>query len=213
MKKNNIVFTLLILALAFSCSPSSKIIGSWTGPDTPSEPYESIFVTGISSNLVARQTIENDINTHLKERGVTAVSSFDIIPPGFKATEENKEATLTAIKEGGSDAILTIALLDQTSETRYVPGTTMYSPMMYGGYYGRFYGYYSYYNPVMYNPGYYSTDKTYYLEMNLYDVQTETLVWSAQSETTNPSSIETFSRTFSELVVHQLIKDGLIAGK
>lgn len=213
MKKNNIVFTLLIMAFAISCSPSSKIIGSWTGPDTPSEPYQSIFVTGISSNLVARQTIENDINIHLKERGVTAVSSFDIIPPGFKATEENKEATIKAIKEGGSDAILTIALLDQTSETRYVPGTTMYSPMMYGGYYGRFYGYYSYYNPVMYNPGYYSTDKTYYLEMNLYDVQTETLVWSAQSETTNPSSIETFSRTFSELVVHQLIKDGLIAGK
>ncbi|MBN3518629.1 hypothetical protein JYB62_01340 [Algoriphagus lutimaris] len=213
MKKNNIVFTLLILAFAISCSPSSKIIGSWTGPDTPSEPYKNIFVTGISSNLVARQTIENDINTHLKERGVTAVSSFDIIPPGFKATEENKDATLKAIKEGGSDAILTIALLDQTSETRYVPGTTMYSPMMYGGYYGRFYGYYSYYNPVMYNPGYYSTDKKYYLEMNLYDVQTETLVWSAQSETTNPSSIETFSRSFSELVVYQLIKDGLIAGK
>ncbi|WP_373399248.1 hypothetical protein V8V91_05790 [Algoriphagus halophilus] len=213
MKKNNIVFTLLILAFAISCSPSSKIIGSWTGPDTPSEPYKTIFVTGISSNLVARQTIESDINTHLKERGVTAVSSFDIIPPGFKATEENKDATLKAIKDGGSDAILTIALLDQTSETRYVPGTTMYSPMMYGGYYGRFYGYYSYYNPVMYNPGYYSTDKKYYLEMNLYDVQTETLVWSAQSETTNPSSIESFSRTFSELVVYQLIKDGLIAGK
>lgn len=213
MKRNNLILSLFLLAVAASCAPSTKILGSWTGPNTPTEPYTSIFVTGISDNLVARQTIENDIDTQLDDRGITAVSSFDIIPPGFKATEENKDATISAIKAGGSDAILTVALLDQTSETRYVPGTTMYSPLGYGGYYGRFYGYYSYYNPVMYDPGYYATDKKYYLEINLYDVETESLVWSAQSETTNPSSIETFSRTFSEMVVHQLIKDGLIAGK
>ena len=213
MKKINLLFTLLILVFAAACSPSTKILGSWTGPNTPSEPYKSIFVTGISDNLVARQTIENDIDTQLKSRGIVATSSFDIIPPGFKATEQNKEATLQAIREGGSDAILTVALLDQTSETRYVPGTTMYSPMAYGGYYGRFYGYYSYYNPVMYDPGYYATDKKYYLEINLYDANSEELVWSSQSETTNPSSVETFSKTFSELVVTQLIKDGLISGK
>ena len=63
----------------------------------------------------------------------------------------------------------------------------------------------------MYDPGYYATDKNYYLEINLYDAKTEELVWSAQSETTNPSSIETFSNSFSQLVVNQLIKDGLIS--
>ncbi|WP_075352090.1 DUF4136 domain-containing protein [Algoriphagus marinus] len=211
MKKLNYLLALVLIAMVSACSPSTKIIGSWTGPNTPSEPYKSIFVTAISENLVARQTIENDIDAMLEKDGVEAKSSFEIIPPGFKATAENKDATVAAIRDGGSDAILTIALLDQTSETRYVPGTTMYSPMGYGGYYGRFSGYYSYYNPVMYSPGYYSTDKNYYLEINLYDANTEELVWSAQSETTNPSSIETFSNSFSQLVVNQLIKDGLIA--
>jgi hypothetical protein len=211
MKKVNYLVALALVTIVGACSPSTKIIGSWTGPNTPSEPYKSIFVTAISENLVARQTIENDIDAMLEKAGVEAESSFEIIPPGFKATAENKETTVAAIRDGGSDAILTIALLDQTSETRYVPGTTMYSPMGYGGYYGRFSGYYSYYNPVMYSPGYYSTDKNYYLEINLYDAKTEELVWSAQSETTNPSSIETFSNSFSQLVVNQLIKDGLIS--
>ncbi|MDG1275792.1 MAG: hypothetical protein P8O16_00840 [Algoriphagus sp.] len=211
MKKVNYLVALALVTIMGACSPSTKITGSWTGPNTPSEPYKSIFVTAISENLVARQTIENDIDAMLQKDGVEAKSSFDIIPPGFKATAENKEATVAAIRDGGSDAILTIALLDQTSETRYVPGTTMYSPMGYGGYYGRFSGYYSYYNPVMYSPGYYSTDKNYYIEINLYDAKTEELVWSAQSETTNPSSIETFSNAFSQLVVNQLLKDGLIA--
>jgi hypothetical protein len=211
MKKVNCLVALALVTIIGACSPSTKIIGSWTGPNTPSEPYKSIFVTAISENLVARQTIENDIDAMLEKDGVEAKSSFEIIPPGFKATAENKDATVAAIRDGGSDAILTIALLDQTSETRYVPGTTMYSPMGYGGYYGRFSGYYSYYNPVMYDPGYYATDKNYYLEINLYDAKTEELVWSAQSETTNPSSIETFSNSFSQLVVNQLLKDGLIS--
>ena len=211
MKKLNFLLAIALVALVSACSPSTKIIGSWTGPNTPSEPYNSIFVTAISENLVARQTIENDIDAMLEKDGVGAKSSFDIITPGFKLTAENREPTLAAIRKGGSDAILTVALLDQTSETRYVPGTTMYSPMVYGGYYGRFSGYYSYYNPVMYDPGYYATDKNYYLEINLYDAKTEELVWSAQSETTNPSSIETFSNSFSQLVVNQLIKDGLIS--
>lgn len=160
--------------------------------------------------MEARQTIENDLDAILEEDGITASSSFEIIPPGFKATPENKEKVLSAIQAAGHDAILTITFLDQTSETRYVPGTTMYSPIGYGGYYGRFYGYYSYYNPVMYDPGYYTTDN-YYLEMNLYDAQTEALVWSVLSDTANPSTIESFCKTLAQSVEFQLIKDGIIA--
>jgi hypothetical protein len=171
--------------------------------------YDDLFVTALTDNILARQTVEQDLDNLLNEKGVNAQSSFNILPPGFKTSGVDKNEVLQKIKALGSDAILTVAVLDQTNETRYVPGTTMYSPMGYG-YYGRFWGYYSYYNPVMYDPGYYTTDKNYYLEANLYDAETEELVWSSQSETTNPASIETFSKTFSETIVSQLIKDGLI---
>lgn len=210
MKKLNLLAGLLLAALVTACAPSTKITGSWKAPEVKAGGYGNIFVTALTDKLVARQTIENDIDTILKEDGIQASSSFEIIPPGFKATPENKEKTVKAIQDAGHDAILTIALLDQTSETRYVPGTTMYSPLGYGGFYGGFYGYYSYYNPVMYDPGYYTTDKNYYIEMNLYDAQSEALVWSAQSETTNPSSLESFSRTFAQAVEYQLVKDGII---
>ncbi len=210
MKKSNLFLFAIVLFAVASCSPSTKILGSWTSPSTPSDGYESIFVTAITENIVNRSTIETDLDKILNSQNVEAQSSFEVIPPGYKASEDDKERLLAEIKAAGAEAVLTVALLDQTSETRYVPGTTMYSPMGYGGYYGRFYGYYSYYNPVMYDPGYYTTDKNYYLEINLYDINTEELVWSAQSETTNPSSIESFSAAFSELVVGQMLKDGVI---
>ncbi|WP_268034937.1 hypothetical protein [Algoriphagus sp. PAP.12] len=199
-------FTLIVLG---SCSPSVKILGSWTSPSMSTTGYDDLFVTALTDNILARQTVEQDLDNLLNEKGVHAQSSFNILPPGFKTSGVDKNEVLQKIKALGSDAILTVAVLDQTNETRYVPGSTMYSPMGYG-YYGRFWGYYSYYNPVMYDPGYYTTDKNYYLEANLYDAETEELVWSSQSETTNPASIETFSKTFSETIVSQLIKDGLI---
>ncbi|WP_035464800.1 hypothetical protein [Algoriphagus vanfongensis] len=204
-----LVITLLILG---ACSPSVKILGSWTSPNKPAGGYDDLFVTALTDNILARQTVETDLDNLLMEDGVNAQSSFDILPPGFKSNGVDKDQILSKIRELGNDAILTVAVLDQTNETRYVPGTTMYSPMGYG-YYGSFWGYYNYYNPVMYDPGYYTTDKNYYLEANLYDAETEELVWSSQSETTNPASIETFSKTFSETVVNQLIKDGLIIKK
>jgi hypothetical protein len=210
MKKNLSILSLSLLVVMLSCSPSVKILGAWTGPSTPAEGYSNIFVTALTDNILARQTVETDLDNLLMEEGVNAKSSFDILPPGFKSSNVDKEEVLEKIRELGSDAILTVAVLDQTNETRYVPGSTMYSPMGYG-YYGRFWGYYNYYNPVMYDPGYYTTDKNYYLEANLYDAATEELVWSSQSETTNPSSIETFSRSFSTTIINQLIKDGLLA--
>ncbi len=211
MKKLNISAILALVMIAFSCKTSTEILGSWTNPDANMKSYKSIFVTAISNTIVSREVMENELETMLQKEGVKSETSLEILPSGFKDNADNKEETIEAIRKRGGDAILTVALLDQDSETRYVPGTTMYSPMSYGGYYGRFSGYYSYYNPVMYDPGYYTTDKFYYYEINLYDSKTEELVWSAQSETVNPESAGTFANTFSQEVVEQLIEDGFIS--
>jgi hypothetical protein len=213
MKKLHLFSVILLISLITGCSPSTKILGSWTSPSKPAGGYNNIFVTAITENLLARQEVENDIDEILKREGINAASSFEIIPPGFVPSAATKDKIINAIKAKGHDAALTVALLDQTTETRYVPGTAMYSPMVYGGAYRSFYGYYSYYSPAMYTPGYYESDKKYYIEMNLYDLSTEELVWSSQSETTNPSSVEGFAEAFSQTVVGQLIKDGLIVKK
>lgn len=166
----------------------------------------------MTSNLVNRQAFEEELAaTLLAEDGVKATGNLTLIPVGSAKDKEGTAKAVEAVRAAGHDGILTVALLDQTSESRYVPGSTMYSPMAYGGYYGYFGGYYGFYGPMTYDPGYYTTDKMYYIEVNLYDVKSEKLVWSSQSETTNPSSLEAFSHTFAGVVVDQMIKDGVIA--
>jgi hypothetical protein len=212
MKKLSILASLAIgLALA-SCAPSTKIIGSWSSPEKPAAGYNKLLITGLTSNLVNRQAFEEELTSTLLEDGINAASSLTLIQVGSAKDEAGMAKALETIRTAGFDGILTVALLDQTSETRYVQGTTTYAPMGYGGYYGRYSGYYGYYGAMTYNPGYYTTDKNYYIEVNLYDAKTEALIWSSQSETTNPSNLESFSHTFAGVVVNQMIKDGIIAG-
>jgi hypothetical protein len=211
MKKISILASLAILAVMASCAPSTKIIGSWSSAEKPAGGYKKILVSGLTSNIVNRQAFEEELTATLIEDGLDAASSLTLIPIGSAKDEAGMAKALETIRDREFDGILTVALLDQTSETRYVQGTTTYSPMLYGGYYGRYTGYYGYYGAMTYDPGYYTTDKNYYIEVNLYDSKTEALVWSSQSETTNPANLEAFSHTFAGVVVNQMIKDGVIA--
>ncbi|GKS69445.1 hypothetical protein W03_14490 [Nitrosomonas sp. PY1] len=190
------------------------MIGSWTNPEKKRGEYHDIVIFGISENIISRKAFENHIQNALIQDGIKASNSSVVIPQGKKLIEFEKEKFIKTLQAQGHDAVLTVALLDKTTETRYVPGTAMYAPpMAYGGYYGSYWGYYNYYSPMMYDPGYYTTDKNYFLEANVYDVETDSLIWSAQSETTNPDNLESFAKSFASVISEQLIKDGIIIKK
>ncbi|HRI19814.1 MAG TPA: hypothetical protein PLA68_02620 [Panacibacter sp.] len=121
-----------------------------------------------------------------------------------------KEAFLKKVSDLGCETIFTVALVDKQSETRYNPGSSsIYAPYPMYGYYGRFGGYYGY-SSMMYSPGYYSTDKTYFLESNLYDAKTEELLLSIQSKAENPPAIQKSSKLYTESLIKELESLGLL---
>ena len=61
---------------------------------------------------------------------------------------------------------------------------------------------------MMYDPGYYTEDKTYFIESNLYDMQTGAIIWSVQSEAYNPSNLAAASKTYSEMLMKKLKEEG-----
>jgi hypothetical protein len=202
---------LLIAALLFSCGPATQITGSWKSPDVASKQINSILVTALTSKVNARQIVENDLARELKRNGFTAIKSLEVIPPTFTTgTEPDKEELLKKIGDANVDAILTVALIDKETENRYTPGSYGYAPVSRFGYYGRFWGYYTNWYPTLNSPGYYQEDKVYFLETNLYDAETEELLWSAQSETYNPKSLDDFSEEFAEVVLTKMEKDGAL---
>ncbi|TPE43845.1 DUF4136 domain-containing protein [Pontibacter mangrovi] len=202
---------LLVACVVWGCTPSTRIMGTWKNPEAGSRMYEKIVVAALTDNVRARQTVETDMQTQLQQRGLKAVRSIDMFPPTMTSKNgPDVNQLLRKVREQDLGAILTVALIDEETETRYVPGNYGYSPMTRYVWYGRFRGYYTYWYPTLYDPGYYTEEKTYFVETNLYDADTENLLWSAQSEAYSPASLRKASANLAELTVNQMRQEGLI---
>lgn len=196
--------------LLCACFPSTQITGSWKNPNLANKPYTTVFVAAMTSNTIAKSTLEKDIATVLTKNGIAVIKSVDEFPPALFKDSITKEALIDKVRKNKNEAILTISLLKKTSESRYVRGSYAYAPMTRYGYYGSFGGYYTYWYPYAYSPGYYTEDDIYYLETNLYDSASELLIWSAQSETYSYGGLASFSKELANTIVGQLRKDHVL---
>ncbi|MBK1438479.1 hypothetical protein JHJ32_00640 [Parapedobacter sp. ISTM3] len=203
---------LILCVLISACSTSTRITGSWKDPavDVSTGESKSVLITALSRNIEVRTKLENALAAKAAELNIKAVKSSDIFTPDFFHQIPARDELFAKIQETGVDAILTVSLIDTEANTRYVRGTARYAPFPMYNWYGGFYTYFNYWHPIMYDPGYYVTDKTYFLETNLYNAATDRLVWSAQSETVNPASIDAFAKEYPEVLLERMIKDGLL---
>ena len=216
MPKRKLIITFLVAILSFCCKAPQKITSSWVNPERPAKKYSTVFVAALIQNNPIKYAIEDNLGAAAKARGFNVVKGYQLFPPNFnKDNMRDKDLVLRLIREKGCDVILSIAVIDVKSDTRYVSGMSVaYTPYAgygpygtYGGYGVGFYGYYAYWSTSLYDPGYYTTDKTYFLEANAYDTETQQLVWSVQSKAYNPSGIEKSSQLYTDLLMEQFDKD------
>jgi len=215
MKTSNSIFILILLLALISCSTSQKVLSSWVNrEELKGKKYSKVFIAVLTQNTSSKTILEYDLSATLNENGYQTVKSIDALAGSFRNNPNlTKDDVLAKVRETNCDVILTVTLLDSKTETRYVPGTSVYAsyaPYPAYGYYGGFGTYYGYYAPAIYSSGYYTTDKTYFLESNLFDADTEKILWSVQSTTYNPDNIKDFSSRYCKLLVSQAKDDELL---
>jgi hypothetical protein len=214
MTQTKCLFVILIVATGIvACKSSATVIGTWINKEkVQGHPkVKSVFINVMTQNQVVKSALENDLADAAAAKGIKSEKSYYIFGPvRSRESLPPKELILNNIKKLGCDAIFIVAVIDQKSETRYTPSSTMYNPMPgYYGYYGTFGSYYNY-SSLVYTPGYYTTDNTYYLESNLYDATTEDLLVSMQSKVVNPKSIEKSSKEYTKALIEELEKQGFL---
>lgn len=212
MKRLKLLTILLMSGMVWACSPSTRITGSWVEPSSKGQMLtgKTIFIASLTRNMKVRTSLENNLEQQGPMKNVKVVKSIDFFSPDFYQKIPAEKQLISQIKNSGADMILTVSMINKESDTRYVPGSHGYAPYPYYRWYGGFYSYYNYWRPMFYEPGYYVTDRTYFMETNLYDIATNKLIWSAQSQTVNPGSIDNFVNTYPKVLVDQLVKDGLL---
>ena len=230
MNKVKLFISLLCLIISFvitSCGTKREIktTAAWANREKlPPEPIKSVFIIAFTDNLEVRAYLEKDLAAAAVKKGLTAYRSVDIIGPvDMKSIAPVKDVFIKKLHDMKCDAILTVALVHATSETKYHQASDMtYSPYAYGSYagyggfgaygaYGGFGGYYGYATSTMTTPGYYTTKSKYFIESKVFDVKTDELLVSIQTKVTNPDKIEKSSVQYTESLMTAI--DGLALRK
>lgn len=201
-----VLFAAILLLLA--CS-TSRLTTSWRAENVEIRKYNKVLVLGLirEADRSIQENMENHFVGDLKELGYNAVSSLaEYGPKAFDKMEE--DAAIDKLKSSGVDAVVTIVLLDKKKESKYIAGNMYYSP--YGYYYNRFWGYRAVLYRRIYEPGYYVTDTRYFWESNLYDMSSQQLVYSAQTQSFDPSSSASLGHEYGKMIVQDMVKKNVL---
>ena len=199
--RNSFIIISLAIFLA-GCSSSNKISNSWKNPEATQESakFQTVAVFG----MVKDQEMRRDV-----EEAIAGQMVNTIAVPSYKMITNEELADINAVKQKLNERGMEGALI--LSVRKVDEKTTYYSSGMYPSAYYSFGGYYNYAWNYMYDPyGYSSTNIYVDLEILIYSIKNDKLIWYGESTSVNPEGIQ---QTISELAVsvkNQLVEDGLL---
>lgn len=186
---------------------STKLVLSWRNPTVAAPKLQKVLIIGMSDKVEVRADFEDALSAKVARPGIEAVPGNTILlrPEG---TGVNLDYIKEQIRANNIDAVLVSRLVKIDKNITYVPGETFYPYP----YYRTFYGYYGTVYPVVYTPGYLKEEKKIRIETNLYSTSggEGELVWTAMSDTFNPSNTKKAIDSVVKLVVKELEKQRLL---
>lgn len=205
MKRSRAVVAVLALTLAAtSCGTSSSLTQRWSDESYQGSPGQKMMVIALTPAERNALIWEGAFSNALTQVGVQPLPGSKTFPFGQKIEEP---ALKQGIRESGADLVAVTRVLAVDKEQEYVPGTSYYTPAP--GYYGM-YGYYHSSYAFVSSPGYIQENTIVKLETNVYDVNTEKLVWSGVSETINPETAQDVANSVAMMLVDDMRKSKVI---
>jgi hypothetical protein len=176
--------------------------------------FHKVFVVAMTADVDVKARMENDIAAAIAKKGYQVVKSMDVLPIDIKNPRKpTKEEIVEKVKASGCDAALITAVLKKDESIAYTEGGTTYSKSPEYTWGNSYYGYYNHWYQTTSTSSYYTNDKTYIMQTNLYDVASEELMWSVQSDVVNPSSLEHFSKSYMNGLVKKMKAGGILKKK
>jgi hypothetical protein len=162
------------------------------------------MIVGIAKNPNRRKMFEDTFVKQFKSNGVHAVSSATVIPPEETLT---REKVLVEVEKLGLDAILVTHLTAMQSKEKYVPpSTSAHAHPRYARFdiYSYASGDYTKYG------GSYSSKTNLHLETNIYEAESQMIIWSGKSQTIKAKYVSEVVNALSRAVINDLRKKKLI---
>ena len=218
-----LLLSLPMLAVIAACATQTRILTNWALPAAEGEDFGKVALVGIMQHDKENTTFESSMAEVFTKHGVQAV-------PGFTFMEGKRDLSREAMEKrvagSGADAVLIFKVIAVDKSSHYVPPTTYVTPLgvpddewwedRYWGYYNPYpYDYWGYWYPaeqVITTPAYWETSKTFVVQSSLYRTSDHKLVWTATSDTYNPTDPVQLADSLGKVVYKKLMKAGLVIG-
>lgn len=189
----------VVLFAASGCA-TTRVAESWRNPDATATQFRKVLAVAVVDDPELRRRAEDEIISHL--RSPDALPSRAVIPDAERGDVEKAKARLRA---AGFDGAVVLRPLAVEERVTYVPPSYTVGP------YPSFYGYYGHAWAHSYDPGYTRVDTILRVEVLIYSIERDALLWSGVTETFQPDSLREVVTDIAAAVVKVLERDGLLA--
>jgi len=165
---------LLSVLVAWACA-STKLTSTWRDPAIDLPPFRKVVGLAMTANPTLRRIAEDEF---VRAVGPAhAVAGYALVPDDEL---RDRDAVRARLEAAGVDGAVVYRLAAVEERPRWVPPTT----------YGGLWSYWGWAGPMVWEPGYLTTDRYVQVETAAYSVGDARLVWAGRSRTINPDSAE-----------------------
>jgi len=179
MKQAFIIIASLV-ALA-SCSSPTKIVNSWHDPETRiKDPKVHRIVVAA---LIYDQGVRRQVEDYMASLYAGAATQSYVFLGGDSLMTYGEDYYNQRLKSESYDGIVIMRQVGENVSQHYVPGQMPSYYSTWGGYWGHSWGT-TFYNPG--TPGHMRTDRTWHVQVNVYSIAANKLIYTASTNTTDP---------------------------
>jgi len=177
---------------------ATQITSVWRDPGVGPVQFHKVVGVAMSQDATIRRLAEDEFVRAVGP--AIALAGYSVIPDD---EIQDKDKAKARIEAAGADGAVVFRLVGVEKQERWVPPT----------YYGNAWGYWGYAAPMVYEPGYLTTDRIVQVETAAYAVSNARLVWAAHSDTLNPANAKQLVGEVVRAAVERMRKDGLLPEK
>jgi hypothetical protein len=198
------VFTFAtLLGLLLAGCASTTLRSAWYDSSFTGPPMKRILVVGVTGNLTDRRVFDDLFAKALNDAGVLGLPGYQFVDVANASTEVFD----AGVAKSGADGLLLVRLLNVDTRTQVT--TTMVPARSAPGFTAR-----SAWGPT-WGPVWYAVPdvrqfQVANVEATLFETQMHQPIWSATTETMNPTAIAAETPGFARLIIAQLAARGLI---
>ncbi|QXE92012.1 DUF4136 domain-containing protein [Geomonas subterranea] len=208
--RNLIRITVVFCLTALLCSCASvSVVDTWRNPTLPASRLHKVLVVSFAAKAASRAVYENMLVSELNKHGVEAVASYSVLS---QATLPDWHALDRAVRSVGAQGILAVQTIKLEKQATVQPGAV---GTPYPGYWyppafpdWDFPGYYR--SMALYGPSYVTTYDVATMQVNLFDLGSDRLLWAGTMQTMEPENVTKVGKDLAYKVVKSLKKEGLI---